>query len=252
MARPVVFCVPHPDDEVLGAGVSIAEHVFAGRDVHLLLMTRGAGSGAIRKLNGEDWSPWWGVDHDPATEGYQPFTPETMGDARHGELIAAVGCLGVTQDRIHEATELIGEPVTDGTLTSDQARRAILALVARFDPTAGNPGLWGPSWLVDNNPDHIAVGQAIKALGAADPVRFADRRYWVLPPYWQDARLGQIAGEFWDLPTDVFIERRVRNACRAYAAWAPPHAFAFGYHSVSDMFALMDGSTSPPKCLIHK
>lgn len=261
MGRPVIFVAPHPDDETLGAGVSIAEHVAAGRDVRILAMTDGTGSGAIRKVNGEQWSPWWGVWHDLTAEGYQPLTPAEFGAARMRELISAVGCLGVPAHHVYRASDLLGEPVLDGSVTQDQARRAILALVATLDPAAGNPGLWGPSWLVDDNPDHIAVGQAIKALGVEDPVTYADRRHWVLPPYWQDARLGQIAGEFYDVPNDIgaevaiTIQRRARNACLAYRAWAPRQGmYAIGYHSVDGMFALMDGTTSTnaPKCLIHK
>ncbi|WP_326564564.1 PIG-L deacetylase family protein [Micromonospora peucetia] len=261
MGRPVIFCVPHPDDETLGAGVSIAEHVAAGRDVRILLMTRGTGSGAIRKVNGTNWSPWWGVWHNPAVEGYQPLGEEEFGASRMRELMAAIGCLGVSAEHVYEASALLGEPVLDGSVTQDQARRAILALAATLDPAAGHPGLWTPTWLVDDNPDHIAVGKASRQLGVEDPVWWGDRRYWVLPPYWQDARLGQIAGEFWDTPnnagTEVAIEiqRRARNACLAYKAWAPQQGmYAIGYHSVDGMFAAMDGSTStnPPKCLIHK
>lgn len=252
MGRPVIFAVPHPDDEVLGAGVSIAEHVAAGRDVRVLLMTRGTGSGAIRKLNGLEWSPWWGVTHDPAAEGYQPLSPEIMGEARHREALAALGCLGVPSHHVYEASELLGEPVLDGSVTIDQARRAILALADSLDPALGQVGLFTPSDVVDNNPDHLAIGRASRQLGAADPVRWSDRRYWVLPPYWTDARLAQVAGEFWDTPTDIYIERRARNACRVYASWSPPVSFAIGYHSVADMFAAMDGTSNPPRCLIHK
>ncbi len=37
--------------------------------------------------------------------------------------------------------------------------------IYQLDPAAGNPGLWGPTWLVDDNPDHTNVGLAIKQLG---------------------------------------------------------------------------------------
>lgn len=255
MGRPVIFCVPHPDDETLGAGVSIAEHVAAGRDVRVLLMTRGTSSGALWRLNGGTVSPWWGVAHNPVQEGYLPFTPESLGAARRAEITSALACLGVTADRIYEASDLIGEPVTDGSITEDQARRAILALVGQLDPAAGNPGLWGPTWLVDDNPDHTNVGLAIKNLGETDP-RLTDRRYWVIPPYWTDARLTQIGTEFWDLPATTAIANQARNACRAYSAWNPAAgSFAIGYHSAAPTFEPMDGapgSATSARCLIHK
>lgn len=253
MGRPFILCAAHPDDETLGAGVAIAEHIAAGRDVHILLMTRGTNSGVIRQLNGTNTGSWWGVTHDPVAEGYQPLGVDEFGAARYRELVAAMGCLGVTADRIHEASDLIGEPVLDSYVTVDQAKRAIAALADTFDPAAGNVGLWTPSWLVDDNPDHRAIGDASRQLGTEDPVRWADRRFYVLPAYWTDPRLSQIAGEFWDLPTDSTIQVKARNATRAYRSWAPVQGlYAIGYHSTAGMFGQIDGTTGTPKCLIHK
>ncbi|MBQ1064464.1 PIG-L deacetylase family protein [Micromonospora sp. C41] len=258
MGRPVIFCVPHPDDETLGAGVAIAEHVAAGRDVHVLLMTKGTSSGAIDKINGSLWSPWWGAPHNPTVEGYQPLDATTLGVARLREIRAALGCLGVAADRLHFAWDLIGTEPLDTQVTVAQAKAAIRALHAQVmadNPNSGNCGLWTPTHLVDNNSDHTNIGKASQQLGAEDPVVWADRRYWVIPPYWNDPRLNQVTGRMWDTPTDAQIANRVRNACRAYAAWGPEQGmYAFGYHSVADMFAAMDGTTSTnqPKCLIHK
>lgn len=39
--RPVVVIAPHPDDEVLGAGGTIARLADAGREVHVAVVTRG-------------------------------------------------------------------------------------------------------------------------------------------------------------------------------------------------------------------
>lgn len=243
-----ILVAPHPDDETLGAGVSIAEHAAAGRDVRILLLTRGTNSGAIRKINATNFSPWWGVDHDPVAEGYTPLTVDEFGAARYREAVAAVGCLGVTEDRIHEASTLIGEPVLDGQVTADQVKRAIIALADQFGAT--NPGLWTPSHTVDDNPDHIAAGQASLQLAQQDPIRWADRRYYMLPPYWSDSRLSQVPSEFWDQPTDALIKARAVNACRSYRSWSPKTgSYAIGYHSVPDMFAVIDAN---PRCYIHK
>src|SRR5690242_6674599 len=51
--RPWILVAPHPDDETLGAGVLVAEHYAAGRDVHILLLTRGTSSVARLQINGE-------------------------------------------------------------------------------------------------------------------------------------------------------------------------------------------------------
>lgn len=258
MGRPVIFCVPHPDDETLGAGVPIAEHVAGGRDVHVLLMTRGTSSAAIDKVNGLAFSPWWGVPHNPTVEGYQPLTADALGHSRVREIRDALGCLGVSADRLHFARDLLGSEPVDTQITVAQAKTAIKALhqqVMASNPDSGNCGLWTPTHVVDNNSDHLNIGKASLQLGAEDPVVWADRRYWVIPPYWSDTRLNQVPGRMWDTPTDVQITNRVRNACRVYASWAPGEGrYAFGYHSVAGMFAAMDGTTSTngPKSLIHK
>ncbi|GAA2626293.1 PIG-L family deacetylase [Dactylosporangium fulvum] len=235
--RPWILVAPHPDDETLGAGVMIAEHVAAGRDVHILLLTRGTGSTARQQINGAQHSRWWGVAHNPAAEGYAPLTSEAFGKARYDELTAALGCLG--GGRVHEAG------LIDGQVTVAAVKSAISALV---DEIGHGAGVYAPSWLVDDNPDHRAAGQALRELAAEQPAVYGDVSWYVLPVYWSDSRLGQVAWS-WDKPTDTEISNRARNACRAYAAWHPPHSYAIGYHSVDFMFALID---SDPRSMLHK
>jgi LmbE family N-acetylglucosaminyl deacetylase len=235
--RPWILVVPHPDDETLGAGVTMAEHLALGRDVHILLLTRGTGSTARGQINGEQHSKWWGITHNPAAEGYAPLTPDAFGSARFAELTTAVGCLGGGQ--VHEAG------LTDGKVTVAQAKSAISALV---DEIGRDAGVHAPSWLVDDNPDHRAAGQALRELAAEQPKVYGDVRWYVLPPYWSDKRLEQVAWS-WMEPTGTEISNRARNACRAYAAWHPPRSYAIGYHSVDYMFTMID---TRPRSMTHK
>jgi LmbE family N-acetylglucosaminyl deacetylase len=235
--RPWILVVPHPDDETLGGGVLVAEHVAAGRDVHILLLTRGMGSGARAQINGQQTSRWWGVTHNPAAEGYAALTPDAFGAARFDELSTAVGCLGGA--RVHE----VG--LTDGSVTVAQAKAAISALV---NGIGRDTGVYAPSWAVDDNPDHLAAGQALKELAAEQPTVYSDVSWYVLPEYWQDKRLSQVKWS-WVEPTGPEISNRARNACRAYAAWHPPKSYAIGYHSVDYMFAKIDTS---PRSMLHK
>jgi LmbE family N-acetylglucosaminyl deacetylase len=235
----LILVAPHPDDETLGAGVLLAEHVAAGRDVHILLLTRGTGSVARLELNGSRPSRWWGVTHDPAADGYAPLTPDAFGQARLDELTTAVHALGGGQ--IHEAG------LTDEQVTVGQAKAAIAALVASVGRDAG---VYAPTYLVDDNPDHRAAGQALHELAAEQPEAYGDVGWYILPRYWSDPRLKQVApAPYRDAPSNGQISSRVRNACRAYAAWHPPHSYAIGYHSVDDMFALIE---SNPRALLHK
>jgi LmbE family N-acetylglucosaminyl deacetylase len=235
--RPWILVVPHPDDETLGAGVPVAEHIAAGRDVHILLLTRGMGSVARLQINGSHPSRWWGLAHNPAAEGYAPLTPDAFGLARRAELTTAVHALGGAQ--VHEAQ------LGDEQVTVAQAKTAIAALVASVGP---NPGVYAPSWKVDDNPDHRAAGQALRELAAERPAVYGDVAWYILPRYWSDPRLKQVAS-YWDAPTDRQISNRVRNACRAYAAWHPPYSYAIGYHSVDDMFGALDTN---PRSLLHR
>lgn len=235
--RPWILVAPHPDDETLGAGVLVAEHVAADRDVHILLLTRGTSSVARLELNGSRTSRWWGVTHDPAADGYAPLTVDAFGQARYDELTTAVRALGGGQ--VHEAG------LTDGQVTVGQAKAAIAALVTSIGRDAG---VYAPSYVVDDNPDHRAAGQALRELAAEQPAAYGDVGWYILPRYWSDARLKQVA-PYRDAPSNTQISDRVRNACRAYSAWHPPYSYAIGYHSVDDMFALVDTN---PRALLHK
>jgi LmbE family N-acetylglucosaminyl deacetylase len=239
---PALFVAAHPDDETLAMGVALAEHAAAGQDVHLLLLTRGELSSARDAINGTTGSSYWGVAHSPADEGYAPLDEAAFGQARIDEAHNAAHCLstGLGAVTVHEAG------LVNGGLTTEQAAAAVLAVADLIAP-GGAVRIKTHSHIVDNHSDHLAAGQAARTLRDSHPDRFADLRHYVLPSYWADPRLGQLAG-FWDHPTDTGIRLRVVNACRAYGAWAPPHSYAVGYHSVATQFAQL---VANPRCLVH-
>lgn len=236
---PVLFVAAHPDDETLGMGVAIAEH--AGQDVHVLLLTRGEASSVRQRLNGE-WgaAPFWGVLHDPVGEGYEPLDPDAFGKARVNEAMTALRCLSTSAIIVHEAV------LPDGGLTKQSAQAAMLAVADLIAP--GAPvRIKTHTHIVDNHPDHLAAGAAARQLKADNPARFSDLRQYILPTYWTDTRLSQVA-ETWDTPANSGIKARAINACRSYGAWAPPHAFAIGFHSSYNTFSQLIAN---PKCLYH-
>lgn len=245
---PALFIAAHPDDETLAMSVAIAEHVAAGQDVHVLWMTRGKASAVLSKLNAASATPnsWWGVVHNPGAEGYDPLTPDEFGAVRLAEAITAVTCLSAGLSgtlTTHEGG------LEDGQVTMQDAKAAIEALCDLITPEGAPVRLKGHTWRtqLDNHPDHVAVGMAMKQLATEDPVRYGDVRYYILPYYWHDPDLN-LVGEVWDTPTNSDIAARAINACRSYGAWAPPARFAVGHHSTFGMFAqVMVG----PKCLFH-
>lgn len=244
LTSPALFVAAHPDDETLAMSTAIAEHVAAGQEVHVLLLTDGELSGVRDILNGAALNAWWGTLHDPAAEGYSPLTPSTLAAARVVEARTALACLSAGLPgslTLHQA----GLP--DGGVTAVAAQAAILAVADTIAP-GGPVRLKGHSPIVDSHSDHVAAGQALKALKLDDPVRFGDVRHYILPTYWSDSRLSLVV-ESSDLPTDAGIRARVRAAVRSYGAWSPTlGSFAIGYHSVASQ---LDQLAANPKCLQH-
>jgi LmbE family N-acetylglucosaminyl deacetylase len=225
----------------LGFSVQLWRHVAAGREVHLLALTRGTATRVRGELNGEVVPSWWNIRHDPTLEGYAPLDRAAVGRARMREQAAACAAVGIGADRIHDAE------LQDGAVTTAQVKATIVALADELDP---DTGLWAPSYLVDNHPDHLAAGQAVRALGREQPTRFWDRRYIVLRRYWTDPRLAQVPGEVYATPATSEERRRTINAARCYGAWQPRSgAFAVGHHSTPTLF---DAALRDPKALVHK
>ena len=233
---PVLFVAAHPDDETLAMSVPIAEHTG---DVHVLILTAGTASNAINMINGTVVSSWWGSMHNPAAEGYSPLTVAEFGQARQAEAVNAVAALNPS------ATIHLGN-LTDGAVTITDARNAILAVANSI--TTGPVRLKGHTYLtsVENHPDHLAVGNAIALLGAQFS-RFNDRRYYILPAYWDS--VPAITGKTWDYPTDAYVWNRAEDAISAYSYWNPPNSYAIGAHSVPAMFNTLALS---PKSLVHQ
>ena len=86
---PAIFYSPHQDDETIGMGASIAEHVRIGRPVYVVLFTNGLSSGAINILNGKEKCS------NHKTFHHFNLSLEDFFNARNNEFIAACKKLGV-------------------------------------------------------------------------------------------------------------------------------------------------------------
>lgn len=250
---PALFVAAHPDDETLAMSAAIVAHVAAGQDVHVLVLTDGDASGVRPVLNGTGVNPWWGVQHSPAGEGYVPLDTAAFAAARVRELETALRSM---------ATGLAGTLTVhraglgDQTLTQASATAAILAVCDVIDPGAAvGVRLKGHTWVsqLDANPDHVAIGAAVRQLAIDQPARFGAAvggpRYYILPGYWSDPDLS-LVDERWDTPADAGMSARARNAARAYAAWAPEQGrYAVGWHSTTGWFEALSAA---PKSMYHK
>ncbi len=181
--RRCLVTAPHPDDEVLGCGATIARKRAAGTEVRLLFASDGRHSRAA------------GV------------TPEELARIREGEARDAARRLGVAPDSV----VFLGWE--DGTLAEREIElRARIALeCARFQPDE----ILAPC-RYDAHPDHEALGRAADAAARARSVPLLEYPVWFwTTPWWRRWGLGGFAVKM--VRTDGHLERK-RDALAAHSS----------------------------------
>ena len=136
--RPYLVVAPHPDDETLGCGATIARARHAGIPVHVVLVTDGSG-------------------HPPAFPDRALLV-----SLRRDETLAACGILGVPASHV----VFLGFPDGQATAHAGRVAERLAELIGRIDPER----VFGPSEL-DNHADHRAVAAALKGLARRGEVR---------------------------------------------------------------------------------
>ncbi len=132
--RRLLFVLAHPDDESMGSGATIARHVCAGVEVHLVCATRG-GLG------------WGGL---PAGR-----RPEELPEIRTQELRRAAGVLGLASATVWD--------YPDGGVAGcrqDEIVGRIGQVVEELAPDVVVG--WGPDGGY-GHPDHVAIGACTDA-----------------------------------------------------------------------------------------
>ena len=120
-ARRALVIAPHPDDETLGCGGTLAR-LAPNCEIHVLLVTNGDGGGDL---------------------------PPGTSERRKDEMAAAARTLGITAPVLH-----FDEP--DGRFADSPAyRKALAAVVERLRPN----WVFLP-WLLDSHPDHSRIARA--------------------------------------------------------------------------------------------
>ena len=120
-ARRVLVIAPHPDDETLGCGGTLARLV-PDCEIHVLLVTNGDGGGGL---------------------------PAGTSETRKQETAEAARTLGITSPVLH-----LDEP--DGRFADSPAyRSALVGIVERLEPN----WVFLP-WLNDTHPDHARIARA--------------------------------------------------------------------------------------------
>lgn len=195
-APPVIWYVPHPDDETIFMGGSI-RRVRDRRNI-LVVLTRGGASRMLTAVNAK-------LD--------KPLTREQFTQGRMNEFAAAVRALGVREK------DVIQHSLLDGAVQEDDVH-AIIATMARRYPRASHRTMS----FRDPQRDHAAAGTALRR---AHREQLVQDCVFHLPVPVVDKRLGT------RVPLSVPDAEGKRAALREYQVWDPDNArYAIGQLSV--------------------
>lgn len=151
-SNTVLFVTPHQDDETISMGIAVRDHLNAGLDVHILLLTTGENSGVRAEL---------GMDIP------------TFVAARDDELFRAARQLGVRTANIH----------IDPTRGPDNLGDVAHAQAQIGGWLADHPGARVKSYTnmanFNQHVDHQAAGQACWNLWQAGTI--TDLRFYIEP-----------------------------------------------------------------------
>jgi|Deesub1362A_J573_1020465.scaffolds.fasta_scaffold06384_3 LmbE family N-acetylglucosaminyl deacetylase len=172
--RIIVFA-PHPDDETLGCGGTIAKKIAEGYEVLIVVLT----DGRFLLLKG------CSIGTDP--------TPEEVKEIRKSEVLRAAKILGVPKKNV------IFLDFVDGTLEENEkiAQEKVVKILSKFPPSE----VYFP-YERDGHPDHQATNRIVKkAIGQLDIVP-AMYKYTIMHKF---ARFGPLI----EFLLDVFKRNRI-------------------------------------------
>jgi len=196
-----VFFIPHQDDETLTMAADIRAHFVDGRQVVIVLVTNGSASQARNTM---------------CTNKSVCLTVPEFIVARNAEQFAAI-------QHLAPGAQIFYENLQDGALTQSQATTTITKYVSLFP----NGSYRTMSWL-DEHPDHIALGQALRTMNNAGLIPDSDSRFEQFRAYWD---IMPIDGLF------VAPDAAVAAAYDEYYYWNPAIGrYAIGSQSVPTFF----------------
>jgi LmbE family N-acetylglucosaminyl deacetylase len=147
---PAIFYAPHQDDETIGMGASIAEHVRLGHPVYIVLLTNGANADMLKYLK----------NLNPSA------TMQSVIDARNNEFLAACIALGVSKVYIANYSEGFDESLSKHEL--ENKFENTMHFMAKLYPSASHKTVSGNCDSYNNSchkmPTHQAATNALHNL----------------------------------------------------------------------------------------
>lgn len=215
-----LYVVPHQDDETLAMGGAIVSDVAAGRNVILVLVTKGNNTRANRLVN-----------QSLAAEELAPITQAELQKGRDREFVAAARALGVPARNIRFLT------VTDDVTDKARMETVVDRLVAQHGNRVGYNAM---SWL-DANPTHYAIADRLDTkcrTGTLKECHFYQlNAYQTMAP--KSAQTSPVVTPVGKWVPDT--SGRIRKAAEEYRRWDPARGrYAIGWrHSIPRAFTAL-------------
>ncbi|MEH7437948.1 cell wall-binding repeat-containing protein [Neobacillus drentensis] len=226
--RPILYIVPHQDDEILTFGVDIRNELTRGRQVHLILLTKGEDSNARNILNGAIYCQIHKVYHDPVKEKYKAgsLTPDEFADARTDEYFRASMALGVPKSNIH--TEFIP--------TGKYYGSEIRAIIEQYLNVFPNADIRTFSWF-DEHSAHALLGKTVQGMQEDGVLQRYQAKYLISINTDRFYRVPKPMVTIMNRIENTSDVQYVRNAILEYKRFEPQNGYyAVGYHSVAVQF----------------
>jgi LmbE family N-acetylglucosaminyl deacetylase len=147
----LLIVAPHPDDDVIGCGGTIARASSERGAVNVMYVTDGSASHV----------------------GSLAYPPARLREVREGEARAALQILGVPATQIHFMRESDGLLTRYGTAARDLATRIAIRIAAVAPTIVFSP------WLRDGHSDHVAVSLAVRRALATSSAALYEYTVWL-------------------------------------------------------------------------
>lgn len=243
--EPVIYFVPHADDEVLTFGIDIVNQLNKNRNTMLVLLSQGDDSTARDVLNGhfDEESiygvqnlrvkcSWHGVYHDPLMEKFLHghISMQEFGEIRIEEYYRAAEAIGVEQGKAFINTI----PIVN---LSEKEIQNVIRQYARRYPSAQLRTMS----MYDAHPQHAIIGKALASLEVAGEIEPLKTTYFL------SVYTDQIAKKSPNLPLRVLtvdhpeLNDKIEMAAEVYKEYSPEKGiYGTGYHSVPKQFNLIE------------
>ncbi|WP_175990066.1 cell wall-binding repeat-containing protein [Bacillus sp. Marseille-Q1617] len=243
---PVVYFVPHADDEVLSYAVDIRNMIREGRPTYLVLMSQGEDSFARSIQNGfydgkdvlpfEQGMPlfchWHKRYHDPIEESYLHghIDVETFGELREEDFFRATRALGVPEENI------FSHALSKNEFTSENIEGIIKEYIGKY-PSAD----FKTMSKFDGHIQHALIGSTLEEMEQKNELYPFQTSYFV--SMYTD-RFSSINIPYKNVVITLsnhLDESYIKKGINEYKLFEPENGlYGNGYHSVMSQFNALE------------